>query len=279
MLKGDNNSFIDAEQPTEEQIVGSLWVTAPAVGRVAEWLREPLHSALLVGLVDADRARRRHRRRRRASPAAPPAAAAAASPGSAPASRAPDPRGAEAASDRARRRSRCVRRASRSSRSGARSTTTETVEAAYAHQGRFEYEARVPKTAAYPDGHVSTGEPVFQRLVPRLRLTFTYGLDSERPVTADGTDRAWTRGSATAAAGSGRCRWRPARPFARRRATVSGVLDLERAAADHRRGSESDRLGPDRLHGRDPAARRRHRPGRRRGGRRDLCARAHLRRR
>ena len=51
VLKGDNNSFIDAEHPTEEQIVGSLWVTAPAVGRAAEWLREPLHSALLVGLV------------------------------------------------------------------------------------------------------------------------------------------------------------------------------------------------------------------------------------
>ena len=51
VLKGDNNSFIDAEHPTEEQIVGSLWVTAPAVGRAAEWLREPMHSALLVGLV------------------------------------------------------------------------------------------------------------------------------------------------------------------------------------------------------------------------------------
>ena len=51
VLKGDNNSFVDAEQVTEEQIVGSLWATAPAVGRVGEWLREPLHSALLVGIV------------------------------------------------------------------------------------------------------------------------------------------------------------------------------------------------------------------------------------
>ena len=51
MLKGDNNYFLDAEHPTEEQIVGTLWVTAPAVGRATEWLREPLHSALLVGLV------------------------------------------------------------------------------------------------------------------------------------------------------------------------------------------------------------------------------------
>ena len=51
VLKGDNNDFLDAEHPTQEQILGRLWVSAPAVGRVTEWLREPLHSALLVGLV------------------------------------------------------------------------------------------------------------------------------------------------------------------------------------------------------------------------------------
>ena len=51
VLKGDNNSFLDSEHPTEEQIVGKLWMSAPAVGRATEWLREPLHSALLVGLV------------------------------------------------------------------------------------------------------------------------------------------------------------------------------------------------------------------------------------
>ena len=51
VLKGDNNSFLDPERVTEDQIVGSLWTSAPAVGRVSEWLRVPLHSALLVGFV------------------------------------------------------------------------------------------------------------------------------------------------------------------------------------------------------------------------------------
>ena len=101
------------------------------------------------------------------------------------------------------------------------------VEAVYAHQGRFEYDARVPKSAAYPDGQVSTGEPVFQRLVPRLRVNFTYRLDSELPVTANGRialdarisdGRGWERILPLA----------PERPFARGDATVSGVLDLER---------------------------------------------------
>ena len=95
----------------------------------------------------------------------------------------------------------------------------------YAHQGRFEYDARVPRSAAYPDGQVSTGEPVFQRLVHRLRVNFTYRLESELPSPRADESRSTPR-SATAEAGSA--------PAARRRArvrtaqaTVSGVLDLD----------------------------------------------------
>ena len=51
VLKGDNNDFLDSEQPTEEQIVGKLWLSAPQVGRVTGWLNEPSHAALLVGLA------------------------------------------------------------------------------------------------------------------------------------------------------------------------------------------------------------------------------------
>ena len=85
----------------------------------------------------------------------------------------------------------------------------------------------MPKTAAYPDGHVSTGEPVFQRLVPRLRVTFSYRLESELPVAASGRialdarisdGRGWERTLPLAAE----------RPFSNGGSTVSGVLDLER---------------------------------------------------
>lgn len=227
VLKGDNNSFIDAEHPTEEQIVGSLWVTAPAVGRAAEWLREPLHSALLVGLVTlialgggvgagASLRKGPQPPRRRSQPRLAPLPRA---PRRVPEELKPLLLGLGAAGLV------CVGLAFVAF--GRPVETTETVEAAYAHQGRFEYEARVPKSAAYPDGHVSTGEPVFQRLVQRLRVTFTYGLESELPVTADGRiamdarisdGRGWERTLPLAAE----------RPFARGGATVAGVLDLER---------------------------------------------------
>ena len=225
VLKGDNNSFLDAERVVEEQIVGSLWVTAPAVGRVTEWLREPLHSALLVGIVTlialggglgTGAALRRGSRPRSPKPrvAAPPRR-----PRRVPEELKPLLTGIAVAAVA------CVALAVVSF--GRPLNGTETVDAAYAHQGRFEYEARVPRTAAYPDGQVGTGDPVFQRLVSRLRVTFSYRLESELPVTAGGRialdarisdGRGWERVLPLA----------PERRFSDGGSTVSGILDLRR---------------------------------------------------
>ena len=78
VLKGDNNSFLDAERPTEEQIVGTLWVTAPAVGRATEWLRRAASQRTPGRARDTDRARRRPRHGRDASAPRPAPYAAAA---------------------------------------------------------------------------------------------------------------------------------------------------------------------------------------------------------
>ena len=222
VLKGDNNSFLDAERPTEEQIVGSLSATVPAVGRATEWLREPLHSALLVGLVTlialggglgtGAALRRGAQPRKRPRLATPPRA-----PWRIPDELKPLLTGFAVAAVA------CLALAVVSF--GRPLTASESVEAAYAHQGRFEYGASVPRTAAYPDGQVSTGEPVFQRLVSRLRVTFDYRLESELPVAAAGRialdarisdGRGWERILPVAAE----------RRFADAGSTVSGVLDL-----------------------------------------------------
>jgi signal peptidase I len=225
VLQGDNNSFVDAEHPTEDQIVGSLWVTAPAVGRVTEWLREPLHSAFLVGLVTllalggglgTGAALRRGAEPRRPRPRL---ALLSRSPRAIPEEMKPVLIGLAAAVVA------CVGLAIVSF--GRSVDATETVEAAYTHQGRFEYDARVPKSAAYPDGHVSTGEPVFQLLVPRLRVSFTYRLESELPVAAHGRIAL----NARISDGRGWERMLPLkaeRSFSSGGSTVSGILDLER---------------------------------------------------
>src|ERR1044072_8844664 len=43
VLKGDNNSWIDAYRPTNEEILGKLWLYIPKIGNVFKWLHAPLH--------------------------------------------------------------------------------------------------------------------------------------------------------------------------------------------------------------------------------------------
>ena len=221
VLKGDNNSFLDVERPTQDQILGTLWVRAPAVGRATVWLRQPLHSALLVGLITlialggglgAGAAVRRGSQ----SPAVRAAATSAVPRTS------PDGPGTVVAILAAALVG-CIALALVSF--GRPLTRAETVEAAYAHQGRFEYEARVPRSPVYPDGRVGTGEPVFLRLVPRLKVSFAYELESQQAVDARGTIALDARLS------DGRG-WERVLPlttetrFTDGDATASGVLDL-----------------------------------------------------
>jgi len=51
VLQGDNNAWLDSYQPTQEEIVGKLWMHLPRVGKTVEWLRLPINMALAVGLL------------------------------------------------------------------------------------------------------------------------------------------------------------------------------------------------------------------------------------
>jgi len=51
VLQGDNNSWIDAYRPTDEEIIGKLWIYIPKLGKMFKWLRAPLNIALTIGLL------------------------------------------------------------------------------------------------------------------------------------------------------------------------------------------------------------------------------------
>ena len=223
VMKGDNNGFLDSEQPTEAQIGGELWASVPSVGRLTTWLHEPLRAALLVGLatllalgggagIGATRRRRRsgetdERSPRQLGPGSPPL----------------DPQPfllvfggillATAALALLAFTQPTVR--------------TEAVEEAYVHQGHFAYSADVKPDAAYPDGRVTTGDPVFLRLVPRIHFTFDYDLDSNAPIVGRG------RISLAARLSDGRGWERiipisPEHAFTGTKASAAGVLDLRK---------------------------------------------------
>jgi signal peptidase I len=50
-LKGDNNSWVDTYQPTQEEIIGKLWIHIPRGGRILEKVRTPFGMALSAGVV------------------------------------------------------------------------------------------------------------------------------------------------------------------------------------------------------------------------------------
>ena len=51
ILQGDNNAWIDAYQPTRDDMVGKLWLHLPKAGRAVEWVRAPINMALAAGLL------------------------------------------------------------------------------------------------------------------------------------------------------------------------------------------------------------------------------------
>jgi len=51
ILKGDNNSWVDAYYPTRDEIIGKLWIHLPKLGIFFKWLRTPFHMALTMVLL------------------------------------------------------------------------------------------------------------------------------------------------------------------------------------------------------------------------------------
>jgi hypothetical protein len=50
-FKGDNNNFLDPEQPTRSAFIGKRWFSIPALGRLATFLHTPWIAAALTALL------------------------------------------------------------------------------------------------------------------------------------------------------------------------------------------------------------------------------------
>lgn len=51
ILQGDNNSWIDSYHPTQNEIVGKLWIYVPAMGKAVEWARTPINMAFIIAIM------------------------------------------------------------------------------------------------------------------------------------------------------------------------------------------------------------------------------------
>ena len=75
VFKGDNNSWLDPDKPTQSELIGALWVQVPQGSKLLDFLHAPTTTgvAVLVLLLAGTRLRRRRRRRRRRCGAGQPA--------------------------------------------------------------------------------------------------------------------------------------------------------------------------------------------------------------
>ena len=169
-LKGDNNEYLDLPRATKVDVVGREWLHLPNVGGALEWIRQPVPAAVIALLCvlllaggGASAVRRRESR--------PEAPAAAGSPG------------AEAAKGRRALEAMAVLGGLvvLGILLGLVAWTRPTQEQVpwpdrWRHEARLSYETPVRTSAVYPDGRVNTGETVFARQVPKLRVRLEYAL-------------------------------------------------------------------------------------------------------
>jgi signal peptidase I len=189
VLKGDNNDFVDPARPTRADVVGRLTAHVPHGGRVLHWLHTPLSAALLCGamalllFMGAKQQRRRRDRRR------PPEARGGRQPHR-PASTAAH--AGNLGADPQVLFTLCAVAGVvfltlgllAFAHPASKPATTKTP---YTEKVSFGYHANAPAGPVYPDGVVNTGDPIFLKLVHRVRVKAHYRLATNAPQSLGGT--------------------------------------------------------------------------------------------
>ena len=226
-FKGDNNDFVDPEHPTKADLVGSEWLHIPRAGSWLGALHNPVDAAVAAGIAvlllvlsgGGSAARRRRQ------------------------GRAPRRDGEDRPKPRARPRLPDASLGFTVSALGAGAVVAAAALGAvvyskplhrslvwanlYVQHGAFGYSAPVRAGATYQQTVVTSGEPVYVRLVHRLPVSFRYRLEAAQARRVSGTlgldavlrdDDGWRYTIPLAAP----------RPFTGTAAVAHGVLDLDR---------------------------------------------------
>jgi len=231
VFKGDNNSFLDPEQPARSQLFGHEWIVLPQVGGWLERLRSPRNAAIAAGLavllIAGGGSGAGFRRRRRPAPAR----RAPAQPAAGPLPPLPRP---------------SVRRPSTAvavtlglagtsavllglavAVSAARQPAQRTVPSPeYVQRGAFSWSSSAPVGAVYQSSSLRPTDPVFLRLVHTLDVRFAYRIHSALPSGFSGSAML----DAVLSDGDG---WRrrfvlaPVRRFRGNGVALAGKLDLQ----------------------------------------------------
>ena len=190
VFKGDNNNFTDSYFPTQNQLIGKLWLRIPHAGAVLEWVRSPGRAAILGGIIAfliifgggssaSVRRRRRSRsgshRHRRPEPYSGNNVSLAAAHGHV------MPVVLGALIGAAVFAALALVGFTRPAHQMVADPSGYTQSAAYS------YDADAQRSTVYPNGRVGTGDPVYLSLAHRLALGLRYRFASTFPHAVGGT--------------------------------------------------------------------------------------------
>jgi signal peptidase len=177
VFKGDNNSWLDPYQPTQSELLGTLWFDVPSAGGLMALLRAPWMLALLAGALAAMAI--------------------------APALRVPTLRSKTQSMNVPTKLDKETGQTILSALAASalafalltfyafsqplqRSVSDDTP---YQHSGVFSYSAAVPAGSVYEAGVVEPGQPVFRRLANVVNVALDYRLEADRPYEIEGSHR------------------------------------------------------------------------------------------
>ncbi|MCA0146950.1 signal peptidase I [Blastococcus sp. LR1] len=198
VTQGDNNAWLDQDRPTDEDILGTLFLRIPNGGHVLDTLTSPwtlgvvgLATLLVVGSAKAGKERRGRRSRRRRAPAftMPSFSAPSLSVPALPVPRLTS--GDIPVLVRARGRQVAVAAGSVALVAALAaaalfvvpSTESSTDSVAVTERGTFSYSGTAARGTTYPSGVVETGDTVWTKLADSL--TVSYASDVSGPGVAD----------------------------------------------------------------------------------------------
>jgi signal peptidase I len=196
IFKGDNNSWVDEYHPTQEELIGKLWIHLPGAGAVVEQLRVPSNMAAMVAVMGvtvmtAGTGSVGRRKRRRASQLPALLNIRFVVGGRAP-ERVGRSRGAAIANSEELLFALAtvvfaalLLGAFAFTRPVTRSTLEDI---SYTHTGTWSYSAAAP-AELYDTPAAQTGAPIFRRLASTVALHFTYRLAGDQPADLHGDYR------------------------------------------------------------------------------------------
>jgi len=189
VFKGDNNHFIDPIRPTRSELLGKLWLHVPHLGRVLDMLHTKVAAGLLcvvVGLLTLFGVKDDRRRRRRRRKGATGSGLRGIPIVNSPRDQRPFNFGGLLAASAAAAAVFLVLAMISFTRPASKSVPTSS---SYRQQVTFGYSASVRPGLVYPNGKVSTGDPIFLSLVRDVGVSIGYHLSADAPTSMAGTEK------------------------------------------------------------------------------------------